>query len=71
MGEVIFHDAERMPFVAKRELLPTSGFWSLGRGALGAKTGAVIEAENRKTRPATGSIDPEQQAIIENYLNEP
>jgi len=71
VGEVIFHDAERMPFVAKRELLPTSGFWSLGRGALGAKTGAVIEAENRKTRPATGSIDPEQQAIIENYLNEP
>lgn len=71
VGEVIFHDAERMPFVSKRELLPSSGFFSLGRGALGAKTGALIEAENRKTNPATGSIDPEQQRIIENYLNEP
>jgi len=53
-----------------RSLLPSSGLLAMGRGALGVRTGAAMDSRTNSER-ATGTIDPEQQRIIENYLNQP
>jgi hypothetical protein len=53
-----------------RSLLPSSSIFNLGRGAAGIRTGSVYDELSDREKP-TGSLDPEQQRIIEKYLATP
>ena len=53
-----------------RSLLPSGSLLAFGRGAGGVKTGSIYENATSSER-ATGTVDPEQQRIIENYLSQP
>ena len=53
-----------------RSLLPSNSILSTGRGALGIRTGSIYDEATDHKKP-TGSIDPYQQAVIENYLKAP